>query len=42
MFNARNYFDDATRGAPLYRRNDFGGTIGGPLTIPGVYSIRQG
>ncbi len=23
--------------APLYRRQDFGGTIGGPLTIPHVY-----
>lgn len=29
-FNARNYFDQ-TRKAPLYRRNDFGGTIGGPV-----------
>jgi hypothetical protein len=27
-FNARNYFDQ-TRKAPLYRRNDFGFTIGG-------------
>ncbi len=24
--------------APLYRRQDFGGTIGGPLTIPTLYS----
>jgi hypothetical protein len=35
--NARNYFD-ITPKAPLYRRNDFGGTIGGPLWIPGVYN----
>ena len=28
--NARNYFDQ-TKGAPLYRRNDFGFTIGGPV-----------
>lgn len=28
--NARNYFDQTTK-APLYRRNDFGGTIGGPI-----------
>lgn len=36
-FNARNYFDPPG-GAPLYRRQDFGGDIGGPLTIPGVYN----
>jgi hypothetical protein len=35
-FNAKGYFDPGER-APLYRRNDFGGTIGGPLTIPHVY-----
>ncbi len=29
-FNARNYFDQTTK-APLYRRNDFGATIGGPI-----------
>lgn len=29
-FNARNYFDQ-TKGAPKYRRNDFGFTIGGPV-----------
>jgi hypothetical protein len=38
MFNARNYFDNTAKGAPLYRRNDFGGTIGGPLSIPGIYN----
>ena len=36
FFNARNYFD-LTRKAPLYRRNDFGGTLGGPVLIPGIY-----
>jgi hypothetical protein len=36
-FNARNYFDTTTS-APLYRRQDFGGTIGGLLTIPGFYN----
>ena len=35
--NARNYFDQ-TLHAPLYRRNDFGFTIGGPLSIPHVYN----
>jgi hypothetical protein len=39
-FNARNYFDFTTK-APLYRRQDFGGTIGGPLTIPGVYNKKK-
>jgi len=29
-FNARNYFDQ-TSSAPLYRRNDFGFTLGGPI-----------
>ena len=37
-FNARNYFDITSTKAPLYRRQDFGGTIGGPLTIPHVYN----
>jgi hypothetical protein len=36
-FNARNYFDPPGR-TPLYRRQDYGGTFGGPLTIPGVYN----
>jgi hypothetical protein len=49
MFNARNYFDQPnpvppgyqgrpTYRTPLYRRLDFGGTIGGPLYIPHVYN----
>jgi hypothetical protein len=51
MFNARNYFDigipdpnDLTvvhTRAPLYRRQDFGGTIGGPLTIPHIYNTKK-
>ena len=36
-FNDKNYFDVGPK-APLYRRQDFGGTIGGPLTIPHVYN----
>jgi hypothetical protein len=39
-FNDRNYFD-LTSKAPLYRRQDFGGTIGGPLTIPHVYNLTR-
>jgi hypothetical protein len=33
-FNARNFFDLPGK-APLYRRQDFGFTLGGPLAIPG-------
>ena len=36
IFNSRNYFDETLR-APLYRKNDFGGTIGGPIYIPKLY-----
>jgi hypothetical protein len=41
MFNARNYFDPTNHGAPLYRRNDFGFTLGGPLYIPHFYNARK-
>jgi len=27
--------------APLYRRQDFGGTLGGPLTIPGIFNTKK-
>ena len=40
IWNARNFFDQ-THGAPLYRRNDFGGTIGGPFYIPGHYNTQK-
>jgi len=40
FFNARNYFDLTTK-APLYRRQDFGGTFGGPFYIPGVYNQKK-
>jgi hypothetical protein len=36
FMNAKGYFDVGNR-APLYRRNDFGGTIGGPVDIPHIY-----
>jgi hypothetical protein len=38
FFNSRNYFDKASKKAPLYRRNDFGGSLGGPLVIPHIYT----
>jgi hypothetical protein len=37
--NAKGYFD-VGNSAPLYRRNDFGGTIGGPLSIPHLYDAK--
>ncbi len=39
-FNSRNYFDPPGR-VPLYRRQDFGGTFGGPLTIPKVFNTKK-
>jgi len=40
FFNSRNYFDPSGK-APLYRRNDFGFTLGGPLYIPKVYNTNK-
>jgi Carboxypeptidase regulatory-like domain len=40
FFNARNYFDQTTK-APLYRRNDFGATLGGPIYIPGLFNTNK-
>lgn len=39
-FNARNFFDQ-TKSAPLYRKNDLGFTIGGPLFIPNLYNTKK-
>ena len=49
VFNARNYFDQPTQTAsgglikktPLYRRQDFGFVLGGPLYIPNVYNTKK-
>jgi hypothetical protein len=48
-FNARNYFDqpiqqpngNLEKRTPLYRRQDFGFTIGGPVFIPSVYDKKR-
>jgi hypothetical protein len=40
MFNSRNYFDQPGR-TPLYRRQDYGGTIGGPLFIPHLFNTKK-
>jgi len=39
-FNA-NYFFNRGKHVPEYRQNIFGGTIGGPVVIPGVYNGRD-
>jgi hypothetical protein len=36
-FDSRNFFDPPGK-TPLYRRHDYGGTIGGPVYIPGLYN----
>ena len=40
MFNSRNFFD-RPGSAPLYRRNDFGYSLGGPLFIPIVFNRKK-
>jgi hypothetical protein len=42
--DARNYFDHVGlnhRRIPPFIRNEFGGTIGGPVVLPGIYSGRD-
>jgi hypothetical protein len=39
-FNARNYFDLPGR-TPLYRRQDYGGTLGGPIYIPNRFNTKK-
>jgi hypothetical protein len=45
VFDARNYFDPVpsliSRRIPAFIRNEFGGTNGGPVVIPGVYNGRN-
>jgi len=42
MFNAQNYFNSTAAGGtgvvPPYKKNDFGYTVGGPVSIPHVYN----
>jgi hypothetical protein len=40
VFNARNFFDETPR-APLYQKYEPGGTIGGPVYIPGHYNVNK-
>ena len=36
-FDANNFFSQ-TKGAPAFKRNQFGGTLGGPIVIPKLYN----
>lgn len=36
--DAKNFFDDPNKPIPPFKQNQFGGTLGGPVAIPGVYS----
>ena len=37
----RETFSTRPLAAPLYRRNDFGYTLGGPLFIPNVFNTKK-
>jgi hypothetical protein len=37
IFDAKNFFDDPRKPIPPFRQNQFGGVLGGPISIPGVY-----
>lgn len=38
LFDARDYFANPALRKPKFRQNQFGGALGGPLSIPHVYS----
>jgi hypothetical protein len=38
VLDARNYFDPVGKGAPPFEQYQFGGTVGGPVYIPGIYN----
>ena len=37
--DARNYFDDAALPRPIFRRNQFGGSLGGPLPLNSFFFL---
>jgi hypothetical protein len=40
-FDAKDYFVLSSQRKPEFRQNQFGGTVGGPLTIPHLYNGRN-
>lgn len=36
--DSKNYFDDRNSPTPPFKQNQFGGTFGGPVVIPGLYN----
>ena len=38
--DAHNYFDDPTLPRPVFRRNQFGGSLGGPAPIKSTFFFR--
>ncbi len=36
--DSKNYFDDRNAPTPPFKQNQFGGTFGGPVVIPGLYN----
>ncbi len=42
LFDANDWFNDFYgRAKPALRQNDFGGTLGGPITVPHIYNGRN-
>ncbi len=39
--DAKNFFDPKNKPIPPYKRNQFGGTVGGPLSIPKLYNAKN-
>ncbi len=41
VLDAKNFFDRPDAPIPLFIRNQFGGSFGGPISMPGVYNGRD-
>lgn len=39
--DARNFFDDPLKPIPPFKQNQFGGTLGGPIAVPGIFERRD-
>lgn len=40
-FDAKNFFDDPLKPIPPFKQNQFGGTLGGPISVPGIFERRD-